>query len=148
VDVFLANEQTQPVDETRLTALASHVLGQEDIDDEAELSLLLVNSGHMRQLNARFAGNDYSTDVLAFPMMEDDEDEEEVVLGDVVLCPEVAARNAARLDHSVDTEIDVLLVHGMLHLLGYDHQSSQQRTRMDRRAREVLESFSKANHGS
>ena len=139
VDVFLANEQGLPVDETRLSALARHTLGEENVDDEAELSVLIVGSEHMRKLNARFANNDYATDVLAFPMIENDEDT--LTVGDVVLCPDVARTNADKLDHSLDRELDILLVHGTLHLLGYDHQNPTEKERMDRRVTEVLDGF-------
>lgn len=140
MNVFLANEQSVSVDERRLSALARHVLVAEGVGAEIELSLLLVSRDHIRKLNARFANEDHPTDVLAFPMMEDD-DEEESLLGDVVLCPEVAQENAAKLQHSVSRELDTLVVHGTLHLLGYDHQTSEDRTKMDDRIRQILDSF-------
>jgi probable rRNA maturation factor len=139
VDVFLANEQELPVDELRLTALARHTLSAEDISSEAELSVLLVGADHIKRLNARFAGDDYATDVLAFPMME--EDDGSLVLGDVVICPGIAESNATKLGHSLAAELDALIVHGTLHLLGYDHQRDDEKARMDRRMREVLDSF-------
>ena len=137
--VFVANEQHLPVDEGRSSALGRHVLTSEDVDDSAELSILFVTSEHIRQLNARFAGNDNPTDVLAFPMMDDEEGA--LMLGDVVICPEVADANAGRLGHSLDHELDTLLVHGTLHLLGYDHQREEDKTRMDERMKTVIESF-------
>ncbi|MGH2748904.1 MAG: rRNA maturation RNase YbeY [Actinomycetota bacterium] len=138
MEVFLANEQSLPVDEARLTSLARHTLAAEDVA-EGELSVLLVTAGHIKRLNSRFAGDDYPTDVLSFPMMEDEESTE--MLGDVVVCPEVAVKNARRIGHALDDELDVLLVHGTLHLLGYDHQDRQDKTAMDRRMREILDSF-------
>ena len=140
MNVFLANEQTVSVDERRLSALARHALVAEGVATEVELSLLLVTNEHIQQLNARFANNDYATDVLAFPMMEDD-DEEAALLGDVVICPQVADENARRLDHSLSRELDTLVVHGTLHLLGYDHQKDDDRTRMDTRINQILDSF-------
>jgi len=139
VEVFLANEQDLPVDETRLSALARHALLSESVDDSAELSVLLVTRDHIRHLNARYAGDDHATDVLAFPMMEDDE--ESLVLGDVVICPQLARRNAASRGHTLGRELDVLLVHGTLHLLGYDHQSADETAGMEQRLGELLESF-------
>ena len=140
MNVFLANEQTIPVDERRLSALARHALVAEGVSGEVELSLLLVTRDHIKQLNARFANNDYATDVLAFLMMEDDEDETSL-LGDVVLCPSVAEQNARRLEHSLSKELDTLVVHGTLHLLGYDHQKDDDRARMDGRIGQILDSF-------
>lgn len=140
MDVFVANEQSMPVDEPGLSALARHTLASEQVDDEAELSILIVDAAHMQRLNAHFANDDFPTDVLAFPMMEDDE-EDGLLLGDVVVCPDVAQQNAASFGHSLEAEMNLLLVHGTLHLLGYDHQSSHDKARMDGRVKEVLESF-------
>ena len=140
MNIFLANEQKLEVDEKRLTDLARHTLESEGVEDEAELSVLLITSDHIRRLNSRFAGDDYATDVLAFPMM-DAQDDGPVVLGDVVICPEVAENNAQKLGHQFPTELDTLLVHGTLHLLGYDHQNAIERDRMDRRIRDVLTGF-------
>ena len=140
MNVFLANEQDNSVDERRLSALARHVLVSEGVGDEVELSLLLVSRDHIKQLNARFANENHATDVLAFPMMEDDEDEASL-LGDVVVCPEVAEDNANRLRHSLSRELDTLVVHGTLHLLGYDHQNDDERARMDARVQQILDSF-------
>jgi probable rRNA maturation factor len=141
MDIFLANEQDIAVDHDRLSALASHVLTSEDVDDSAELSILFVTSGHMKRLNSHFAGDDYATDVLAFPMMEDEEDDAPVVLGDVVICPAVARDNAVKVGHSLTEELSLLVVHGTLHLLGYDHQGPRDKENMDKRQTELLASF-------
>ncbi|MGH2729888.1 MAG: rRNA maturation RNase YbeY [Actinomycetota bacterium] len=140
MNVFLANEQDLNLDEVRLSSLARHTLKSEEVAPDAELSVLLVNSDHIRRLNARFAGDDHATDVLAFPMMEEEE-EGTLLLGDVVICPQIAENNAAQMGHSLATELDALLVHGTLHLLGYDHQAAEDRAQMDERLKEVLESF-------
>ncbi len=142
MEVFLANEQELPVDEERLCALARHALVSEDVEEGAELSVLLVTAGHIKQLNRRFAGNAYSTDVLAFPMEEEEDGSR--LLGDVVICPQVAAKNAAGANHSLARELDIVLVHGTLHLLGYDHQGMEDRAEMERRLRDVLHSFRRA----
>lgn len=143
MDVFLANEQELVLDEQRLAALARHVLSAEKVDGTAELSVLFVTSDHIRQLNARFAGEDHPTDVLAFPMME--EEDGALLLGDVVVCPKVAEKNAAQLGHGLPAELDALVVHGTLHLLGYDHQDAEDKTKMDRRMNEVLSAFETAS---
>ena len=139
MNVFLANEQPISVDERRLSALARHVLDSEGLGGDLELSLLLVSRDHIKQLNARFAHENHATDVLAFPMMEDDD--ETSLLGDVVVCPEVAQENATRMNHSISRELDTLVVHGTLHLLGYDHQNDEERARMDARTLQLLDSF-------
>ena len=141
MDVFLANEQGLTFDEVRLASLARHTLTEEEVDEGAELSLLFVEPGHIRKLNQRFAGDDHATDVLAFPMMEDDE-EGSLLLGDVVICPEVAEKNAGDLGHPLDRELEALVVHGTLHLLGYDHQRDDDKAKMNTRTGEILASFS------
>jgi probable rRNA maturation factor len=139
MEVFVANEQEMPVPEARLSALARHALDYLKVDEDAELSVLFVAPSHMRLLNQRFAGEDKPTDVLAFPMMEDEEDM--LLLGDVVVCPEIARENAGSQDHSYERELEVLLVHGTLHLLGYDHQGPTDKSKMDDCLGQVIESF-------
>ena len=141
MDVFLANEQPLTFDEIRLAGLARHTLSAEDVDEGAELSILFVETDYIRTLNKRFAGDDYATDVLAFPMMEDEEDGS-LLLGDVVICPQIAEDNARRLGHGLETELSALVVHGTLHLLGYDHQKDEDKARMDARVAEILAGFS------
>ena len=139
MDVFVANEQELHVDEAHLSQLAKHVLEAEEVDDAAELSVLLVGRDHIRKLNARFAGDDYATDVLSFPMMEDEESS--LLLGDVVICPEIARSNAAKVGHDMGAELEVLLVHGTLHLLGYDHDEEEEKARMEERQKQILADF-------
>lgn len=141
-NVFLANEQDVPVDEKRLASLAQHVLRSEGIDLDKELSVLLVSRDHIKQLNSRFASENEATDVLAFPMMEDDEESE--LLGDVVVCPEVAQGNVASLNHSLERELQVLLAHGILHLLGYDHETPTDKAQMEQRTSTLVDSFGRA----
>jgi probable rRNA maturation factor len=140
MEVFVANEQELPIPEARLSALARHALNFLEVDEDAELSVLFVSPSHIRLLNQRFAGEDQATDVLAFPMMEDEEDV--LLLGDVVVCPEVASANAISQKHSYERELEVLLVHGTLHLLGYDHQGETDKSKMDDCLDRVIESFS------
>ena len=145
MEVFLANEQELPIDEERLCDLARHTLEMEEADDDSELSILVVEPGHIRRLNKRFAGDNHSTDVLAFPM--DDDEDGGYLVGDVVICPRVAHANAARTGRSPARELETVLVHGTLHLLGYDHQGRDDRHDMEQRLSEVLESF-RARHVS
>jgi probable rRNA maturation factor len=142
MEVFVANEQEMPVPEARLSALARHALDFLKIDEDAELSVLFVSPSHIRLLNQRFANEDKPTDVLAFPMMEDEE--EVLLLGDVVVCPEIARDNAGPEDDSYERELEVLLVHGTLHLLGYDHQGPTDKSKMDECLGQVIESFTPA----
>ena len=146
MSVFVANEQELPVDEVRIASIARHTLRSEEVQAEMELSVLLVAPEHIRTLNSRFAGHDYATDVLAFPMMEDEE-EFGPMLGDVVICPEIARANAGKYGNAFRQELDTLVVHGTLHLLGYNHQVKEEKARMDARMRELLTSFDTARDG-
>jgi probable rRNA maturation factor len=117
--VVLSDRQELPTDHRALTELARRTLEQEGAGP-VELSVSLVSTEEMRDLHRRFAGRPEPTDVLSFTM------DEEGLLGDVVICPEVAARQ----NPDVDAELRLLLVHGILHLLGYDHQEDEERRAM------------------
>jgi probable rRNA maturation factor len=104
-----------------------------------ELSIALVDDDEIRSLNARWREIDRPTDVLAFAQREGDEHGPSELLGDVVISVPTAKRQAVERGHSLDREIAELLVHGLLHLLGYDHERSpSEARRMFRRQREVL----------
>lgn len=90
---------------------------------EAELSLALIGNVEMRQLNARYRHKDYPTDVLSFPI-EGTVVAESGLLGDVVISVEKARQQARERRHSLDLEMATLLIHGIVHLLGYDHERS------------------------
>ncbi len=124
--IEINNESGTTVDEQHLQAVAAFALGQLRIHPQAELSVLLVDEPTMAGYHQRFMGEPGPTDVLSFPMDElrvpsDDEEPPEGLLGDIVLCPQVTSRQAAENGRSAAGEQDYLLIHGLLHLLGYDH---------------------------
>ena len=129
MSVFVANEAGTEVDEVALVALARFVLDSMKVHPLAELSVLLVETTAMSDLHVRYMGEDGPTDVLAFPQddaydgaaPESVDDDPTVLLGDVVLCPDVARKQAAKAGHSAERELHLLCAHGILHLLGYDH---------------------------
>jgi len=123
--ILISNRQAARLDELGLTSLARETLRGEDMV-RCELSVSFVEEGEMQDLHARYTGEDGPTDVLSFPQDEQDEDGVRV-LGDVVIAPAVAARNNP--EHAQD-ELRLLLVHGILHLLGYDHEVDRERARM------------------
>ena len=107
-----------------------------------ELSVSLVGKTRMRSLNRTYRGRDYPTDVLAFPMKSIGEHTTRF-LGDVVICLPVAIGQASRFDNTPDQEVLRLLVHGTLHLLGYDHEHSPQKAaRMQRKERAIIKKLS------
>ncbi len=127
LSVEINNESGVAVDELSITSIARHVLDTLGINPMAELSILVVDSQAMATLHKQWMDLDGPTDVMAFPMDTlDDKPGMEVqpgpaLLGDVILCPEVAAAQAAAAGHSRDAELYLLTTHGVLHLLGYDH---------------------------
>ncbi len=108
-------------------------------EDGSELSVALVDDATMQDLNATWRGKDRTTDVLAFAQREGEAPGDSELLGDVVISIPTAERQAGERGHPVDHEIRELLVHGILHLLGYDHERSPvEAERMFARQREVL----------
>ena len=119
-----------PVDLERLRGLAEFVVADRRVPADMALSVLCVSTSAMAELNRVHMGGDGPTDVLAFPidMPGETMPGAPAVLGDVVLCPEVAAAQAADAGHDVSAELEMLVVHGILHLLGHDHaEESEQR---------------------
>jgi len=132
VPVLLADEQDVDVDADDLVALAQHVLAERRVPDDMEVALLLVDEGAIAALNSRHLGHEGPTDVLAFPIDEPGESPPAgpAILGDVVLCPAVAHRQAADRGLAPHAELQLLTVHGLLHLLGMDHAEPEEERAM------------------
>ena len=150
MSIEVANESGVVVDEEGLVRVARHVLDRLGVSPLAELSLLLVDLEQMEKLHVRWMGEEGPTDVLAFPMdeldlrgsrgvahgsghgapAEDDDEASPAVLGDVVLCPEVAERQGLAAGHGTEAELHLLCTHGVLHLLGYDHGEPEEHAEM------------------
>src|SRR5450755_471844 len=146
VSIDIANESGVGVDEIALAAIARYVLDELGIHPLAELSVLLVDEKAMTELHERWMGEPGPTDVLSFPMDElrpphlggvnvgragaEEPGPDPGLLGDVVLCPQVAAVQARGAGHSTQDELELLAVHGILHLLGYDHAEPEERADM------------------
>jgi probable rRNA maturation factor len=159
--VFGADEQSDiEVDVLRWVRLARMVLDEERVPEDAEMSVIFVDEQAMSDLNERFLGGSGATDVLAFPMDEDvspggrqpdqggrgpgspaEPGEGPTVIGDVVVCPQVAQRQANGGRAALDDEVALLVVHGVLHLLNYDHAEEQESEAMRKRERELLDRF-------
>ncbi len=130
--VYASDEQDQPVDLEDLLALARHVVREQRIPEDMEIALLAVDRDTMAALNEQHMGKDGPTDVLAFPIDEPGETPPDApaVLGDVVLCPAIAAEQAPRFGRTPQQELRLLTVHGILHLLGMDHDSPEREREM------------------
>jgi probable rRNA maturation factor len=103
-----------------------------------EVNVALVDEERMRQLNGRYAGIDQATDVLSFESGADDPASGRTILGDVAVCLPIALAQAERAGHDLQAELALLTVHGVLHLLGYDHAEPEDRRRMWERQDAVL----------
>ncbi|WP_299035408.1 rRNA maturation RNase YbeY [uncultured Pseudokineococcus sp.] len=146
MSVEVANETAHRVDERELADLARHVLDALHVHPQAELSVLVVDEEAMAALHVQHMGEEGPTDVLSFPMDElrpgsDGEPSPPGLLGDVVLCPEVAARQARAAGHSTADELLLLTTHGVLHLLGYDHHEPEEERAMFALQRQLLLEF-------
>jgi probable rRNA maturation factor len=145
VSVEINNESGLAADEDALRELAQYVIDQMETHPLADLSMLLVDEAHMTNLHEKWMEEPGPTDVLSFPMDElrphsmagpnrargrDSDEPEPVLLGDVVLCPQVAAAQAKQHGHSTQAELELLTVHGVLHLLGYDHAEPEEEAEM------------------
>lgn len=126
MSIDIVNESGVALDEPSLVDQAAFVLTRLRIHPQAELSVVLVDEPTMASLHERWMDEPGPTDVMSFPMDElrppgSDEKGGEGMLGDVVICPQVAQRQADAAGHSERSELGILLTHGILHLLGYDH---------------------------
>ena len=126
MSIDIANESALEINEMELVEQAAFMLRRLHINPAAELSIMLVDEVVMANLHEEYMDEPGPTDVLSFPMDElregtEDQDSDEGVLGDVVICPAVAARQAETAGHAAEVEMRLLLTHGILHLLGHDH---------------------------
>lgn len=133
--IAVEDDSGSDADTARLHRLAAWLLADLGLDPSCELSVLLVDEARMAELHEAWMGEPGPTDVLSFPMDElripgPGEPAPEGMLGDIALCPPVAARQAPERGRSVDDELAFLLVHGTLHLLGMDHATDEDRASM------------------
>lgn len=128
-------------DTNRIKSLADFSLRSLGIHPESELSISLVDMEEMSSLHMRWLDESGPTDVLSFPMDElkpNSSSDGPGILGDIVLCPEYAKKQAVEIGHSLQDELEVLVVHGVLHLLGFDHRENDEKTMMFSRQDEIL----------
>ncbi len=157
--VFAADEQSdRPVDLARWVGLAERVLADRGIGERTELSLMFVNETAIAELNERFLGRKGPTDVLAFPIEDDligpghvpeqeasgpgrgpaEYEDLPLLIGDVVICPELAWKQAPQHAGTYEDELALLLVHGILHLLGMDHEDDDEAALMEALEQQLL----------
>ena len=142
MEIYLDNRQSIPIDHEVWRERLVLLMRLEGLPETAELSVTWVDDQAIHVLNLEHRGVDRPTDVLSFPQFEPDETVPEDLpypLGDLVVSLETARRQAKEYGHSEDREIAFLLVHGFLHLLGYDHETAEEEAEMRARQRELLE---------
>lgn len=140
------NETGVAIDAAEFAALADHVLRVMHVNPRAELSILFIDPEPMVELHERWLDLPGPTDVMSFPMDElrpgtPDHETPAGTLGDIVICPQVAAKQALQAGHSAVEEMLLLTTHGILHLLGYDHAEPQEKEEMFALQRTLLLTF-------
>ena len=163
--IEVVNESGEEADELALEGVAKYALTQMGIHPLAELSVLLVDESAMTELHVKWMDEPGPTDVLSFPMDElrppglsgasasssrgngGDREPLPDLLGDVVLCPSVAQQQARRVGHSAQAEMELLCVHGILHLLGYDHADPEEEAEMFGLQDELLRDWRRSREG-
>lgn len=140
------NETDAAIDEVEFAELARYVLAKMHVAEGAELAILFVDEPAMEQLHVQWMDEPGPTDVLSFPMDElrpgtAENPTPPGLLGDIVVCPSVAARQAATAGHTAEEEMLLLTTHGILHLLGYDHVEPEEEKEMFALQRNLLLTF-------
>ena len=153
MSIEINNESVIPVDEVALQRLSTYALDYLYVHPDAELAIVLVDEGAMEQLHLQWMDEPGPTDVLSFPMDELRPGTEESLtpaglLGDIVLCPQVAVSQAETAGHSPLDEMLLLTTHGILHLLGFDHAEPDEEKKMFGIQREILAGFDLAERRS
>jgi len=146
LSIEVNNESGVEVDEAEFAELGRFVLDAMHVHPRSELSIILVDTTVMSELHVQWMDEPGPTDVLSFPMDElrpgrDGELSPPGTLGDVVLCPQVAAEQAVTAGHSTAEELLLLTTHGILHLLGYDHAEPEEEKEMFALQRKLLLTF-------
>lgn len=146
MSVFLANEQSVEVDVEALHALADLIVSEEGYPEATEVTLLFINEEEMAGYNQRFLSRTGPTDVLAFPVEEllpgvvpeHDPLGPPLMIGDVVISPGYVENQATEYGVAFEDEMALMVTHGILHLLGYDHEADTDAERMEQRERDLL----------
>jgi len=146
VSIDVLNETEFSLDEMELVACAKYVMGEMKVHPRADLCLKLVDESAMEVLHVQWMDLPGPTDVMSFPMDElrpgrDGQEPADGVLGDIVLCPSVAERQAVKAGHATEEELLLLLTHGILHLLGFDHAEPDAKSEMFELQRTLLLTF-------
>lgn len=131
--IEITNLTNENCDQNRIISLAQFAMSRMELHPDCELSISLVDESEMSALHIQWMDEEGPTDVLSFPMDEirpKSRAQGPGMLGDVILCPDFAAKQALEAGHSLQEELELLTVHGILHLLGFDHREAQEKSEM------------------
>lgn len=138
MNILINDEFAGLISEETISKTVLAVLKFEDVSTDSDVSIVVENNARLQELNNQFLGIDAPTDVLSFPSDEIDPDSGEPYLGDIILSLPKAQAQAEESGHSLTAEIQLLIVHGMLHLLGYDHAEEEEKREMWERQKAIL----------
>ena len=146
MEILIKNQQKIiKINQGKTKGLIKKVLQHLKVDDKAEISVLFTDDKFIRSLNNKYRGIDKPTDVLSFSLQEgaikSPEVESDKLLGDIIISVETAQRQADNLNHSMERELTVLLIHGLLHLIGCDHEKDKDYKIMRGKESEILKIF-------
>jgi len=146
MEILIKNQQKiVKINQRKIKRKIKKVLRHLKVDEETEISILFTDDKFIRSLNNKYRGIDKPTDVLSFGLQEgavkSPDVESDKLLGDIIISLETAQRQADALNHSMEKELTVLLIHGLLHLTGYDHKEDKDYKIMREKESEILEIF-------
>jgi len=138
----ISNRQERLVPDQAMKELFEEIikktLAHENLEGSYEVSLSLVTADEIRELNQTYRGKDRVTDVLSFPVEQQFQPEEEKILGDIIISTQAVIEQAKEYEHTIEREISYLFIHGLLHLLGYDHLDPKGKEKMRKVEEEIL----------
>ena len=148
MNILISNNSKEDLDLDQIEAMAyktiEEVLRVEDFTSDFEVSLTLVDKDEIHTLNRDYRGVDRPTDVLSFPMDDEifpGEEDVDLILGDIVICLDIAKAQAEEYGHSLDRELSYLICHSTLHLLGYDHMEDDEKAIMRGKEKEIMKNL-------
>lgn len=146
MEVLIKNQQKiAKIHRRRIREIIKNIIQYLKVDEKTEISILFTDDKFIKSLNKKYRGINKSTDVLTFNLEEGDlkfpEVDKNKLLGDIVVSVETAQRQANNLNHNLEKELMILLIHGLLHLIGYDHEEDRDNKIMQVKENEILDTF-------
>jgi len=146
MEILIKNQQKiAKIYRRRIREIIKNIIQYLKVDEKTEISILFTDDKFIKSLNKKYRGINKSTDVLTFNLEEGDlifpEVDKNKLLGDIVVSVETAQRQANNLNHNLEKELAILLIHGLLHLIGYDHEEDRDNKIMQVKENEILNTF-------